>query len=223
MSKILISGCGISWSKQERPSWVKVLKLCGADINDISGPAISNTLILNRSLSEVIKNEYDQCVCQLTMLGKLDVEITGEDREKLWRDDPIRNFTQDDFWPSSLSDHHQAKKTYYKYLYSPTIEQDDLIYKVLLLQKICKEKNIRLHTILGYNINIEIQKRSLLDIDFTYNIYDDYRQGAYWQYHDHNNTKNTVPNKYFQIYLAKKINKEFLKLPIEDKLKKFHD
>ena len=47
MSKILTSGCGLSWSKQDRPTWVNVLKLCGVEIDDQAGPAISNQLILN--------------------------------------------------------------------------------------------------------------------------------------------------------------------------------
>ena len=51
MSKILISGCGISWSMQERPTWVKVLRLCNVDIDDQAGPAISNQMILNNMIS----------------------------------------------------------------------------------------------------------------------------------------------------------------------------
>ena len=54
MSKILISGCGLTWSKQERPTWVNVLKLCGVDIDDQAGPAISNQLILNNMIESVI-------------------------------------------------------------------------------------------------------------------------------------------------------------------------
>ena len=49
MSKILISGCGISF-QGERPTWVKMLKLLGVDLVDVSGPAISNYLILNQLL-----------------------------------------------------------------------------------------------------------------------------------------------------------------------------
>ena len=219
----MISGCGISWSKQERPSWVKVLKLCRVDINDLSGPAISNATILNNLLAEVIKNDYDQCVCQLTMPNKLDVEINSEQRQELWKDDPIRNFTHKGFWPSSVSQHHQAKKIYYKYLHSPTLEKKELLYKLMLLQKLCKEKDIRLHVIAGYNLDLEEQHKKLLNLDLSYVIYNDYRQGNFWKFHDHTNTKNTVPNKYFQIYLAKKINNEYLNLPINQKLEKFHD
>ena len=48
--------------------------------------------------------------------------------------------------------------------------------------------------------------------------------GKHYKQHDHSvGKKNTVPNKYFQIYLAKKINNEMLKLPISEKLERFHE
>ena len=68
MSKILISGCGISFSGI-KPTWVKVLKLCGYDITDVSGPAISNQLITNQIIEKILVNklresidEYDNIV-----------------------------------------------------------------------------------------------------------------------------------------------------------------
>ena len=74
MSKILTSGCGLSWSKQDRPTWVNVLKLCGVEIDDQAGPAISNQLILNNMIECVMKNYYSQAICQLTGIKKLDIE-----------------------------------------------------------------------------------------------------------------------------------------------------
>ena len=94
VSKILISGCGISWSGQERPTWVNVLKLCGVDVDDQAGPAISNQLILNNMIESVIDNSYyNQAICQLTSTKKLDIELTNQQREDVAKQDTIRNFT----------------------------------------------------------------------------------------------------------------------------------
>ena len=98
MSKILISGCGLTWSKQERPTWVNVLKLCGVDIDDQAGPAISNQLILNNMIENVMNNNYNQAVCQLTGTKKLDIELTNEQRKKVAEQDTIRNFTYKNYW-----------------------------------------------------------------------------------------------------------------------------
>ncbi len=223
MSKILISGCGMSWSSQERPTWVNVLKLCGVDIEDRAGPAISNQLILNKMLESVMDNNYSQAICQLTSIKKLDVELINDERKALVENDTIRNFTCDGYWPSSVSEEHESKKLYYKYLYSPAIEQSDIVYKWMLLKKLCDEKNIKLHTVLGYKINWTHKNwADKIDTNHNWQIWEDYTQGEYWKLHDHSlGEKNTVPNKHFMIYLARKFNKEFLKLPIEDNLEKF--
>jgi len=224
MSKILISGCGLSWSMQERPVWSKVIKLCGVDIDDQAGPAISNQMILNNMIESVMDKDYDQAVCQLTSTGKLDIELTDEHRKEVMEKDTIRNFIYKDHWPSSHSEEHDSKKLYYKYLHSPRIEQSDIIYKWLLLERLCRDKGIVLHTILGYGIQWSNQRHKLIKTDHSYNVYNDYKNGNYYKYHDHSvGEKNTVPNKYFQIYLAKKINNEMLNLPIDEKLDKFHD
>ena len=57
--KILISGCGMSFGAGERPTWIKVLKLCGLDITDLTGPGVSNTLITNNIIEELYKKNYD--------------------------------------------------------------------------------------------------------------------------------------------------------------------
>lgn len=224
MSKILTSGCGISWSRQERPTWVNVLKICGVDVDDRGGPAISNQLILNKMIEAVLDNNYSHAVCQLTSTGKLDIEITNEKREQLMVQDPIRNFKHGNYWPSSASDDHQSKQLYYEYLYSPTLEQKDIVYKWLLLKKICDEKSIKLHTILGYKINWkEDVPYKLIDTDHGWAVYEDYTQGQFYKFHDHSlGIKNTVPNKHFMISLAERINKDFLKFDIEQKLSRFH-
>ena len=99
MSKILISGCGISWSAQERPTWVNVLKICGVNIDDQAGPAISNHSILNSMIDSVLHGNYSQAVCQLTATGKLDVELTEHRKKELVEKDKIRNFTHKELWP----------------------------------------------------------------------------------------------------------------------------
>jgi len=209
---------------QERPTWTKVIKLCGVDVDDQAGPAISNQMILNNMIESVMENDYEQAVCQLTRTGKLDIELTNDHRKKVMEKDTIRNFTYKDHWPSSLSAEHESKKLYYEYLHSPRLEHSDIIYKWLLLQRLCADKGTTLHTLLGYNINWQNKRHTLIKTDHSYDVNTDYKSGEYYQYHDHSvGEKNTVPNKYFQIYLAKKINSEMLKLPIQDKLEKFHD
>ena len=76
MSKILTSGCGITYPG-EKPTWVNVLKICGLNITDLSGPAISNTLILNQLINELHQNRYDYVICQLTSKKKLDIELNS--------------------------------------------------------------------------------------------------------------------------------------------------
>ena len=56
MSNILISGCGISYSKQAKPTWVKVLQLCKLPIIDLGGPAVSNEYILNKLTFTIAEN-----------------------------------------------------------------------------------------------------------------------------------------------------------------------
>jgi len=224
VSKILISGCGLSWSQQERPTWVKVLRICGVDIDDQAGPAISNQLILNNMIESVMDNDYSQAVCQLTSRMKLDVELTNDKRKEVAGQDSIRNFTYKNYWPSSHSSDHESKKLYYEYLHSPSMEESDIIYKWMLLKKLCDEKNIKLHTVLGYGISWKNGNSKVIDTDHDYCIWNDYTTGEYWKLHDHSQgEKNTVPNKHFHLHLARKFNREFLKLDIEDKLQKFHD
>ncbi len=223
MSKILISGCGMSWSRQERPTWVKVLRICGMDIDDRAGPAISNQLILNNMIQAVLENDYSQAVCQLTSTGKLDVELMSDGRRQLMNNDSIRNFTHGKYWPSSLSQEHDSKKMYYEYLHSPTLEQQDIVFKWMLLQKLCTEKKVQLHTILGYSIDwMPDVPAQIINTDHNWNIWDDYTNGDYWKLHDHSlGDKNTVPNKHYMISLAKRINENFLHADIKDKLERF--
>ena len=200
MSKILISGCGITFPG-ERPTWLKILKLCKLDIVDLSGPAISNYLILNQLIEEVQQNSYTHVICQLTSMSKLDVEL-HEDNRFLMENDSIRNFEYKGYWPSSASTDHEYKKIWQKYLYSPTLEKQDIKLKLQYLEMLCKSKNIYLYVVQGYDIGVD-----------EYNIYDHYKSHYTYKYHDFSNS-NTVPCRQFQLELANKINSDFLQLDL---------
>ena len=85
MSSILTSGCGITFAQQGRPSWTKVLKVCGVEVIDAGGPAVSNEYILNKTIETLnnLETPVDHVVCQLTGLGKLDIDVEGTDYKVL--------------------------------------------------------------------------------------------------------------------------------------------
>jgi hypothetical protein len=219
MSKILVSGCGITFPG-ERPTWVKVLKIAGMDVTDLSGPAISNTLIVNQLLEEIYKNRYDHVVCQLTSSGKLDVELHPRNKW-LSEQDSLRNFSYRGYWPSSHSDEHFIKKNYNQYLYSPSLEEQDLIFKLLHLQDKCRESSTQLHIIQGYALDWKNSLVDKLEFNRDFNIYEMYQNSKHYEYHDHADS-NTVPNKNFQIELAKLVCERYLKIS-NSKLEKFYE
>ena len=142
MSNILISGCGVTFSKQQKPTWAKVLKICGANILDMGGPAVSNEYILNNLLYGLHENQnVSHVVCQLTTTGKLDVEVNAH-RQQLVTNDPIRNFTFNGIWPSSVSKTSRIKRDYYEWLYSEKIDIDNTIIKLLALKQLCDTHKI---------------------------------------------------------------------------------
>ena len=206
MSKILISGCGITFSG-ERATWSKVLRIAGYNITDVSGPAISNQLITNQLLEKIYQEDFDHVICQLTSLGKLDVEL-NDDNLILKNKDSLRNFTYKEYWPSSHSTEHKVKKDYYNFLYSPKLEQQDLIYKLLLLQEKCKQTSTKLHIIQGYDIKWHNKLIDSLDFDKSFNIYDMYKNSKFYDEHDYTNY-NTVPNQKFQVHLVLYIQKDY--------------
>ena len=131
--KILISGCGLSYSGQERKVWTNILKIAGANIIDVAGPAVSNQWILDQAFITLLNdNTITDAVIQLTSLGKLDVEVNLVRELALVKPDTIRNFIHQGIWPSSASQEHLSKKLWYEYLYSPNLEQQELFCKVLL-------------------------------------------------------------------------------------------
>ena len=220
MSKILTSGCGFTFPG-ERPTWVNVLKICGLNVTDLSGPEISNTLILNQLITECNKTRYDYVICQLTSKKKLDIELNDYNK-KYMNDDPLRNFSYKGFWPSSISTDNEIKKMYYKYLYSPKLDEDDTIFKLMLLQHICKQHQSELFIMQGYEMHWTNKLIKNINMDLNFVIEDDYKRSKFYSSHDFTDS-NTVPNKLYQIHLAKHINQNFLKLyGLNEKLEKFN-
>jgi len=218
--KFLISGCGISYGAGELPTWIKVLKFCGLNINDLTGPGITNGLILNLLIDELHKNKYSHVICQLTNQGKLDVELNDKNK-KLMQNDSLRKYSfQDKYWPSSVSTDHDAKKMYYDYLYSPGIEEKDLIIKLLYLQKLCEETKTELLVVQGTYIEWTDPLYKKVNIHKDFVMLEDYKNSIHYEQHVHTN-KSVTPNKFYQIDFAKKINNLFLKQDIENKLRRF--
>ena len=223
MSNILISGCGISFSKQEKPSWVKILRLCGVPTIDVGGPAVSNEWILNNLINGIVKYDPSHVICQLTGIGKLDIESNDERYNELVTTDSIRNFTYKNIWPSSASADHKVKQDYYKWIYSKSIDIDNTAVKLFALQEICSKHNIKLHIVQGYKIDWDQhQLIKLINFDKNFTIEEYYHASSYYQFHDHSND-NTVPCKQFMKHFAQKINDEFLHFDIQSKLDKFND
>ena len=214
MSNILISGCGITFQGKD-PTWAKVFRLAGAKMKDVSGPAISNDLIVNNLIEELYKNDYSHVICQLTSWGKLDVEL-NEHNQKLSETDTIRNFTHNGYWPSSTSVDHESKQMYYKYLYSPIIEEQNIIFKLLLLQKLCQDSDTQLMIIQGYNLKWTNSLYTKLKLFKDFIIYDDYVSSKHYNGHEY----GLVPSKQYMILLANKINDS---LKIDLPLDKFND
>lgn len=209
--KILISGCGLSFSGQERRVWTNILKIAGADIVDVSGPAVSNQWILDQTVLKLLADDtITDVVIQLTLLGKLDVDITSIDQElALVKSDTIRNFTYQGVWPSSGSKDHISKQLWYEYLYSPRLEIQEIFCKIMLIDNWCNAHNIKLTILQGYDINwtneqlVQI-KDTILNLDKT--IWKDYVESEFFA-EDPHDSPNTVPGLGFQFYLASKLAK----------------
>jgi hypothetical protein len=218
--KILISGCGLSWGGQERKVWTNILKVAGADIIDVGGPAVSNQWILDRAFITLLNdNAITDTVIQLTSLNKLDVEVDTVRELSLVKPDSIRNFTYQGVWPSSASQEHLSKKLWYEYLYSPTLEQQELFCKIMLIDNWCDTHNIKLTIMQGYRIPWSLEQLKELK-DIVYNldksIYEEYEETEYFK-KDNNTELNTVPGLGFQFYLANKLG-TFLVPDLIDKI-----
>jgi hypothetical protein len=203
--KILTSGCGVSWSGQEKKTWVNVLKTVGADIVDVGGPAVSNQWILNRTIDHLIRHsDVDQVIVQLTCLDKLDVEVNDQRIAELVEPDSIRNFTIDGVWPSSASLEHPAKQLWSQWLSSPGLEIQDITVKLVLLNHWCTTHNIALTVFQAYSLPwTQDQKQilqSIVDTD-SEPAAETYAKSHFYQWHDHAGLHN-VPCLEYQFELA---------------------
>lgn len=211
-SRTIISGCGISWSGQERKTWVRLLKFVGADILDVGGPAVSNQWILNRAAEALMDNlNIARIIIQLTNIGKLDVEIFGDRLEELVHKDCLRNFVIDGIWPSSSSIEHASKALWRQWLFSPRLEIQDIQIKTRLLAEVCKHRDIELIVIQGYPIpwddgGTNFMQGILDNPDHAW--YEQYKTSDRYSYHDHA-AFNSVPELGWQLEQAKKMSQRF--------------
>jgi hypothetical protein len=203
--KILVSGCGLSWSGQERKVWTNILKVAGIDIIDVGGPAVSNQWIFDQAFMTLLDNQdITDVVIQLTSLGKLDVEVNPDRQLNLVESDSIRNFTYKGIWPSSASQEHLSKKLWYEFLYSPNLEQQELFCKLILLDHWCNTHDIKLTVVQGYHIPwTDTQKEIVASIlyDINYIIWNAYEQSTSYI----TDVYNSVPRIEFQFELALKL------------------
>jgi hypothetical protein len=206
--KILVSGCGLSWSGQKEKTWVNILKSMGADIKDVGGPAVSNQWIINQVITELIESHsYTQVIIQLTSLGKLDVEMRDNREEVLVKNDSLRNFVFKGIWPSSVSSEHESKKLYNTWLTSPSLEVMDIFCKLMLLSKFCKGAGVDLIIFEGYHIpwtlTQAVHLKSIIS-NFNDPIYSHYENSASYQFHNFANY-NSVPCLRYQADIANSI------------------
>lgn len=198
--KLLVSGCGITFSGQTQRTWVNVLSAAGADIVDVSAPAVSNQWIINRAFQQLhLDNHIKKAVIQLTACGKLDVEVNPDRIKSLVEPDTVRNFTVDDVWPSSFSLEHESKQLWKQWLSSPGLEREDIICKLILLQHWCHTHEIQLLVIQGYAMSWNgLQHHQLASIidGLDHNIMDEYKQSQWYQ------PDSDVPALGYQIQLA---------------------
>jgi hypothetical protein len=235
-TRILTSGCGITFSKQKHKTWPNILHLAGCTVIDVGGPAVSNQWIINKTFLGLQQHsDVKTAIVQLTALKKLDVEVDSERINVLVNPDPLRNFIIDKdlqvksgdqienagTWPSSGSTHHESKKHWNKWLFSPALEKEDLYCKLMLLNSYCQQHHIGLHVYQGYDIQWSDQQfLNLQKIikNITSSWYSEYLISSHYQQHDKQN-QNSVPCIGYQIELAEIVGKE-LSCDIEKKLKR---
>ena len=161
--KLLVSGCGITFSGQTSKTWVNILSVAGADIIDVGAPAVSNQWIINRAFLQLEADpEIKKAIIQLTAIGKLDVEIDDERVKVLVEPDSIRDFTVDNVWPSSVSTEHESKRLWKQWLSSPGLEQQDIICKLKLLKHWCATHDVELLILQGYDLAWTVQQQQQL-------------------------------------------------------------
>jgi hypothetical protein len=208
--KILTSGCGFSFSRQERKTWINVLNSVGANIIDASGPAVSNQWVLNKAFVKLLETkDTTSVIIQLTSVGKLDVEVDDKRQTELVSTDSLRNFTINNVWPSSHSIEHKSKKLYNQWLSSPGLETEDIFCKLLLIHNWCTAHQIELFVLQAYPIpwtsmQLTQLKNIVVNLGDPLNL--QYKNSSLYAYHDFLN-QNTVPCLLYQIELAKYVSR----------------
>jgi len=204
---ILVSGCGITWSGQNKKTWANLLALTGTHVIDVGGPAVSNQWIINSAVAYLTQHQVQGAVIQLTDLGKLDVTVDSQRLTHLVQPDSLRNFTVDGVWPSSQSLEHESKKLWRQWLYSPDLEIEDIYTKLTLLKFYCDQRDIPLLVLSGYDIFDagHQQKFSGLVHNPEVSLYQSYMESDYYVDHDHEN-HNTVPSLGYQFSILELVN-----------------
>lgn len=204
--KILTSGCGFSFSRQERKTWINVLNSVSADIIDVGGPAVSNQWILNKAFLKLLETkDITSVIIQLTSVGKLDVEVDSKRQTALVNTDSLRNFTIDNIWPSSHSAEHKSKKLYNQWLSSPGLETEDIFCKLMLINNWCAIHQIELVVLQAYTIpwtNMQFNQLKNIVVNLGDPLNLQYINSPQYACHDFSN-QNTVPCLLYQIELAK--------------------
>jgi hypothetical protein len=213
------------------------LQLSGCNIIDVSGPAVSNQWIINKTFLGLQQHpNVKTVIIQLTNLGKLDVDVDQERIDHLVAPDPLRNFvidknfvvksgdqiTGEGVWPSSISDYHVSKQYWNKWLVSPELEKEDLYCKLILLKNYCQQHDIELLVYQGYDIvwqDYQIANLQNIIKNINANFYSEYLKSAHYHHHNYQNN-NTVPCIGYQLEIAQIISKNLPQF-IQNTLTKF--
>jgi len=194
--KVLVNGCGLTFGSEAIRAWPQVLAAVGADIVNLSAPAVSNQWIVDRTAEYLLTHrDIDAAVIQLTSINKLDVEICNNRLQDLIEPDSLRNFTWQGVWPSSVSAEHVSKQLYYEHLYSPMLLTKELAVKLALLNYWCQHSGIELLIYQGYAIpwtadDLDLVSGVIQNLDLPWAT--EYKSSNHYKNHNFSNS-NTVP------------------------------
>lgn len=223
--KFLINGCGYTfWRKARYKTWAKIFALLPYPSNNLAIPAVSNQWIVDETFHALVDDpEISDVIIQLTSIGKLDVEISGE-RQAMVDSDTLRNFTFNGVWPSSHSQDHESKRYWKKYLWSPKLEIKELCAKIVMLDTWCKVNQKKFFCYQAYPIPWDDRQRQMLK-HIIRNIDNDwdtiYRASDFYNNHDHSES-NTVPCWDYQVEIARNVAED-IGLNITTLFKKSND
>lgn len=220
--KVLVNGCGLTFGSAAIQAWPKVLAAVGVDIVNLSGPAVSNQWIVDRTAEYLLTHcDINAVIIQLTNINKLDVEVRDHRLQDLVETDSLRNFTWQGVWPSSVSAEHVSKQLYYEHLYSPQLLTKELAVKLSLLNHLCQHTGIELFVYQGYAIPWTADDLSLV-ADIIQNLNQtwssEYESSSHYRLHDFANS-NTVPCISWFIDKAQQISQQ-LNLGVESKIQR---